>query len=262
MIEPKMIKMESAIKQGDFTGLAKDYSSCRPDYSQTVLDMLLKYTGAAAVADIGAGTGIWSRMLSQSGLKTTSVEPCDDMREEGIRFTADYDIDWHAGSAEQTGLAEHSVDWVTMASSFHWADTPVALTEFERILKPGGYLTVLWNPRNIDGNELHEEIEQLVHDMVPNLKRISSGRAKNSRDWTDDLQSTGHFTDCVFTESHHEIAMNHERYLGAWRSVNDIQSQAGPENFEVLLRQIGEKIANHSEVVVPYKTRAWTVRKL
>ena len=56
--------------------------------------------------------------------------------------------------------------------------------------------------------------------------------------------------------------MSHERYLGAWRSVNDIQAQAGPEKFEVLLRQIGEKIASLSEVVVPYKTRAWTVRKL
>ncbi len=254
--------MNTAIKQGDFTGLAKDYSTCRPDYSQTVLKVLLKHTAAKSVSDVGAGTGIWSRMLSQSGLKTTSVEPCDDMREEGIRFTADYDIDWHAGSAEQTGLSENSVDWVTMASSFHWADTPVALAEFNRLLKPDGYLTILWNPRNIDGNELHENIEQLVHNMIPSLKRVSSGRAKNSRDWTEDLQSTGHFTDCVFTEARHEIAMSHERYLGAWRSVNDIQAQAGPEKFELLLKQIGEIITDLDKVIVPYKTRAWTVQKI
>ena len=106
-----------------------------------------------------------------------------------------------------------------------------------------------------------EEIEQLVHDLVPTLKRVSSGRAKNSRDWTDDLQSTGHFTDCIFMEAHHEIAMSHERYVGAWRSVNDIQAQAGPEKFKLLLDRIREKIADLDDVVVPYKTRAWTVTK-
>ena len=253
--------MTTKIKQGDFTGLAKDYANCRPDYSQTILELLLKHTQAKSVADVGAGTGIWSRMLSQAGLNTTSVEPCDDMREEGIRFTADYDIDWHVGSAEQTGLPENSVDWVTMASSFHWADTTAALTEFNRILKPSGYFTILWNPRNIDDNEMHEEIERLVHELVPSLKRVSSGRAKNSRDWTDDLQSTGHFTDCLFMEARHEIHMTHERYLGAWRSVNDIQAQAGPEKFGLLLQQISEIIDNLNEIIVPYKTRAWTVQK-
>ena len=129
------------------------------------------------------------------------------------------------------------------------------------MLKPGGHLTVLWNPRNIDGNEMHEEIEQLVHALVPTLKRVSSGRAKNSRDWTDDLQSTGHFTDCIFMEARHEIAMSHERYIGAWRSVNDIQAQAGPEKFELLLERIREKVERLDQVVVPYKTRAWTVMK-
>ena len=253
--------MTTAIKQGDFTGLAQDYSACRPDYSQSVLRNLLRHTGAVSVADVGAGTGIWSRMLSQAGLAVNAVEPNDDMRGEGIRVNADYEIYWHAGSAEQTTLDDQSVDWVTMASSFHWAEMPKALAEFHRILKPGGYLTVLWNPRNIDGDQLHEGIEQLAHDHVPGLKRVSSGRAKNSRDWTDDLQFTGHFTDCLFIEARHEIEMTNERYLGAWCSVNDIQAQAGLEKFELLLERIGEKIAHLKVITVPYKTRSWTVRK-
>ena len=253
--------MKTLIKQGDFSKLASDYSACRPDYSQSVLDALKRLTRANTVADVGAGTGIWTRMLSQSGLGTSAVEPCDNMRAEGIRFTADYDIDWHKGSAEATGLPDASVDWVTMASSFHWADTAIALAEFDRILKPGGHLTVLWNPRNIDGNELHESIEAGIHDLVPALNRVSSGRARNSRDWTDPLQSTGQFTDCIFMEAQHEIAMSHERYLGAWRSVNDIQAQAGPERFAQLLDFVKDKISDLDEVIVPYKTRAWTVRK-
>jgi transcription termination factor NusB len=62
-------------------------------------------------------------------------------------------------------------------------------------------------------------------------------------------------------EACHEIAMSHERYIGAWRSVNDIQAQAGPEKFKLLLDRIREKIADLDDVVVPYKTRAWTVTK-
>ncbi len=57
--------MTTKMKQGDFTGLAEDYSNCRPDYSQVVLQSLLRHTGANNVADVGAGTGIWSRMLSK-----------------------------------------------------------------------------------------------------------------------------------------------------------------------------------------------------
>jgi hypothetical protein len=56
--------------------------------------------------------------------------------------------------------------------------------------------------------------------------------------------------------------MSQERYLGAWRSVNDIQAQAGAGNFQLLLDRIRTKIAQLDQVVVPYKTRAWTVRKI
>ena len=62
-------------------------------------------------------------------------------------------------------------------------------------------------------------------------------------------------------EARHEIAMSRERYIGAWRSVNDIQAQAGPEKFKLLLDRIREKIADRNDVIVPYKTRAWTVMK-
>jgi transcription termination factor NusB len=62
-------------------------------------------------------------------------------------------------------------------------------------------------------------------------------------------------------EARHEIAMSHERYIGAWRSVNDIQAQAGPELFPQLLDSIREKISHLEQVVVPYKTRAWTVTR-
>ena len=55
--------------------------------------------------------------------------------------------------------------------------------------------------------------------------------------------------------------MSKERYIGAWRSVNDIQVQAGPERFASIISEIENKAKNLDEIEVPYKTRSWTVRR-
>jgi ubiquinone/menaquinone biosynthesis C-methylase UbiE len=262
---PRSPTAMKTIAPGDFTSLAEDYARNRPDYSASVLKALIDYTGAARpdfkIADVGAGTGIWTRMLAEAGLDVRAVEPCEAMRRQGEAHTAGTPVSWRAGSGEHTGLVTSSVHWVTMASSFHWVQQPDGLKEFKRILKPGGFLTVLWNPREIENNPLHEKIEALVNEMVPTLKRVSSGAAKNTKEWAQVLPSTGDFTDVIFFEARHQIAMSHQRYLGAWRSVNDIQAQAGPERFEALMKAIEEIIAPLPNIVVPYKTRAWTARR-
>ncbi len=250
------------MQAGDFTALAADYARYRPDYSATVLQALLRYTGATRPgfygADVGAGTGIWTRMLAEQGLCCTAIEPNDAMREQGMLYTSDTTVRWVKGCAENTGLETGSIDWVTMASSFHWTTLPDTLQEFARILKPGGFLTVLWNPRAIEGNLLHQRIEEIIYALVPDLTRVSSGAAQHARDYGTELTSTGDFAEVVFFEARHEIVMSQQRYLGIWRSVNDIQRQAGPERFAQILDAIAAEIAPLSEIVVPYKTRAWT----
>jgi ubiquinone/menaquinone biosynthesis C-methylase UbiE len=253
------------LKPGDFTQLAENYAKYRPDYSTVVLRALMDYVHAASdevqVADVGAGTGLWTRMLAEAGLSVWAVEPNDAMRQQGIAYTDGTSVTWRAGSAERTNLPDQSVDWLTMASSFHWAELDNALHEFHRVLKPGGFLTVLWNPRNIQGHPFHEKIEALVYQLVPDLKRVSSGAEKHVRDYARDLISTGEFEEVIFMEALHTIDMSPERYLGAWKSVNDIQSQAGPERFARLLDAIGTEVQALSAISVPYKTRAWTAQR-
>lgn len=250
---------------GDFTKLAKDYVN-RTGYSEIVLRVILsyieKYNGTVkAVADVGAGTGKLTENLEALGLRGYAVEPNEAMRAEGVKLFQGRDtFAWSEGFAETTHLPENCVDWVLMGSSFHWADAPAALAEFHRILRPGGFFTAIWNPRNLEGSPFHMEIEEEIQKMVPQLKRVSSGSRKNMQGIEGKLLSTEYFIDLFLVEGPHQAVMSSERYMGAWRSVNDIQAQAGEARFREVLDMIEKKISGLDEIVVPYLSRAFTVR--
>ena len=254
------------MKHGDFTALAKEYVN-RPGYSRQVLRMIGRTAGMDRreflVADVGAGTGKLTEELAALGCTGYAVEPNDAMRAEGEKIPAlRGKFIWQKGFAEHTELPSATFDWVLMGSSFHWANTEEALQEFCRILKPGGYFTAIWNPRDIEGHKLHEDIENIVHEALPDMKRVSSGGKKNIGDIEGKLLSTPFFGNLVFTEAAHSVTMSKERYMGVWRSVNDIRVQAGEELFAEILAKIEKYIAPYDEITVPYRSRAWTVQKL
>lgn len=258
--------MAGALQRGDFTGLAKDYSSSRPDYSPSVLaallGMLRKPQGEVDFVDVGAGTGIWTRMVETAGVRSvTAVEPNADMRNNGIRDSRGSRISWVNGNAENTGLEDGCCDWLTMASSFHWADFELATREFFRILRPMGRFAALWNPRLIEVNPMLVEIEGYLDTLCPNIKRVSSGRSGITNTLTDLLWASPFFEDVVYLEARHVILMSPERYLGVWRSVNDLRVQLGPQNFSIFLSFVEDRIRGLDVIEATYLTRAWSARK-
>ena len=95
-------------KPGDFTGLAANYSLYRPGYAPAVLDALQGFIGkpwnTIDFADVGAGTGIWTRMVAERGTcSAVAVEPNDDMRHFGKQDSVNYSIEWIKGNGENTG---------------------------------------------------------------------------------------------------------------------------------------------------------------
>jgi len=254
------------VKAGDFTGLAKDYSLHRPDYCHSVLKGLLGLLNSPVsqidFADVGAGTGIWTRMVFSEGVRSViAIEPNDDMRSNGKADSQGTSIRWMSGSAENTRLPNASVDWVSMASSFHWADFSQATKEFHRILKPKARFTALWNPRLIEVNPLLVEIETHLRSLNPNMKRVSSGRSGITQTLTQKLLDSPYFEDVVYLEGRHIIEMDQERYLGAWRSVNDLRVQLGPKGFESFLGFVEKRLRDVKIVEATYLTRAWSARR-
>jgi ubiquinone/menaquinone biosynthesis C-methylase UbiE len=254
------------MKHGDFTGLAGNYARFRAGYAPQVATAILQYVGrdAAGVdaADIGAGTGIWTRLLAERGLRSVvAVEPNDDMRGKGIETSIGTNVVWRKGSAEATGLPDGSADLVSMASSLHWADFDQACDEFHRILRPGGVFAALWNPRWIEANPLLVEIEAEIERLKPGIRRVSSGRSGITERLTDMLSGKPQFGEVLYLEGRHSVRQTPEQYLGAWRSVNDLQVQMGPELFGKFLDATEQRIAGLKEIETTYATRAWVARR-
>ncbi|MGH7754847.1 MAG: class I SAM-dependent methyltransferase, partial [Vulcanimicrobiaceae bacterium] len=198
------------MKHGDFTALAGDYAKFRPGYAPQVATAVLGFVGrdpaGIDAADIGAGTGIWTRILAARGLRSVvGVEPNDEMRAQAIETSCGTGITWVKGWAEATGLPDGSADLVSMASSFHWAGFDRACDEFWRILRPGGVFVALWNPRLIEANPLLVEIEAEIARLKPDVRRVSSGRSGITEQLSENLSAKPQFTDVLYLEARHSV---------------------------------------------------------
>jgi SAM-dependent methyltransferase len=257
---------ETLIKHCNFDSLADDYAQFRPGYAPSIVPAILALIGRPArevnAADVGAGTGIWTRMLAAQDLcSVTAVEPSEEMRRQGVLTSQKHNIVWRGGSAEETGLPSGAYDLVSMASSFHWTDFDKACAEFQRILKPGGRFVALWNPRMIELNPLLVEIEQEITRLNPGVKRVSSGRSGLTERLTELLWAKRGFDDVVYLEARHKATQTVGQYLGAWRSVNDLRVQLGSDLFTRFLDFVERKTADGAEIETTYLTRAWAVRR-
>ena len=133
---------------GRFADRATDYVAGRPSYPAAALDALFDGLGDASgvlAVDLGAGTGISSRLLADRGAQVLAIEPNAAMRDAAEPHPR---VEWIAGTAESTGLDEASADLVTAFQAFHWFDHAKALREIVRILRPGGRAAVIYNERD------------------------------------------------------------------------------------------------------------------
>jgi SAM-dependent methyltransferase len=131
-----------------FSGRATAYVAARPSYPAESIDVTLAGLGdptSLTVVDIGAGTGISSRLIAARGAFCIALEPNAEMR---AAATPGERVRWVNGTAEATTLAAGSVDVVAAFQAWHWVDHPAAVAEARRILKPGGRMAAIYNERD------------------------------------------------------------------------------------------------------------------
>ena len=170
-----------------FSDRVSDYAKYRPSYPDAVVDWLIDtyaLNDKSSIADIGSGTGIFSRLLLEKGLSVIAVEPNDDMRAESDRVLGKSQLYQSvSGTAENTTLADGSVNFVVAAQAFHWFDVSATKAEFYRIIRPGGVLALIWN-RRLTSTEFQSDYEMLLSGLA------GYGEVKHTRLTNDDI---GHF---------------------------------------------------------------------
>src|SRR5215204_5046804 len=151
------------------------YETYRLPYSSQDVTDLLDYIGPVeVVADIGAGNGQLTRLFAGRCSRIYAVEPEAAMRQVASTALADRPtIEIRAGCAEQTTMADHSLDLVVIGNAFH-RFKPEACAELRRILKPSGWVALF----------SYELTNKALHEMrSAKLAALKDANSRVSRVW-------------------------------------------------------------------------------
>ena len=162
-----------------FSNRVKNYVKYRPGYPAAIIDLLktdCQLTQTSIIADIGSGTGLLSKLFLDNGNKVLGIEPNQEMRAAAEILLKDYPnfVSINA-TAEATTLADKSVDFVSAGQAFHWFKAELAQQEFSRILKPQGWIVLVWNERQSKDPFL-AAYEQMLERHSPEYKTVSHKR--------------------------------------------------------------------------------------
>ena len=159
-----------------FSSRVENYIKYRPSYPRKIIKFLTEkkiLNKNIVIADIGSGTGILSDLFLKNGNRVYGVEPNPDMRKAAEKLLEKYNkFISISGSAEKTGLKESSIDLITAGQAFHWFDVEKTKREFKKILKPNGYVVLIWNNRKKSGDNLSSDYEKFVLKYGTDYKEV------------------------------------------------------------------------------------------
>lgn len=240
-----------------FSNRAENYAKYRPGYPAEVIEILRSDCGlteTSVIADVGSGTGILSGLFLKNGNSVFGIEPNAAMRvsaERLLKQSANFaSID---ATAEATTLESGSVDFITAAQAFHWFDRDRAKKEFARILKPGGWVVLIWNERRLDSTVFLREYENLLLHYGTDYEKV---RHENV---TGEIAQFFSPASCELKILENAQHFDFESLKGRVLSSSYTPAQDHP-NFKPMLRKLEELFnANQKNGIVSfeYETRVY-----
>jgi len=242
-----------------FDHCAEDYDRYRPGYPQELVAWIAQTAPPGWIADVGAGSGIFTRALSNAGRDVIAVEPSPSMLARIDASSSSSTINRIAATAEQTALRSTSMSAVTCAQAFHWFNPPFALAEFARILQPGGLLLLVWNNRD-RGNPFVAAFESLIAAYNPAYRR-----EYREQDWSAKIAACNRFSPAERLSYRHTWRMGRADFVGFTRSVSYIRNVLSADaraEFESKLMALMDDHFASDRCPIPLETHAWWASRL
>jgi len=242
---------------GRFNERVANYIAYRPKYPAAVNEFLraeLGLSAASVVADVGSGTGILSELLLRQGCTVFGIEPNEPMRGAAEKLLQDYpNFKSVNGTAEATTFDASSVDFVTAGQAFHWFDGARARVEFRRILKPGGWVVLIWNMRRTDTTPFLRDYEKLLRDFGTDYTQVNCEQLPEERiaDFFAGAYGRREFAN--------EQVFDHEGVRGRLLSSSyvPLAGQPGYEPMLAELRRIFDLHQRAGRVTIEYDTKVF-----
>lgn len=244
-----------------FSNRVENYIKYRPSYPKEILEVFktqMNLRESSVVADIGAGTGISAKVFLENGNTVFGVEPNEAMRGAAEKSLTDFpNFRSVGGTAENTTLADESVDFVIAAQAFHWFNHAKARAEFKRILKNDGFVALLWNERQLDSNDFLRDYERLLIKFGKDYEIV---RHDNISDET--------LHNFFQTEYEHKSFLNVQSLdfaglKGRILSSSYMPASSGDKNFALLVAELERLFADYekdSRIEILYTTNIYFAR--
>ncbi|MFA1624901.1 class I SAM-dependent methyltransferase [Rhizobium mongolense] len=168
------------IPRKDYLGTVADlYEQNRPRYPPDVVTTILLSLQEdpidATIADVGCGTGIFTRQLArhvEHSCRVVGVEPNTSMREQArVATAAGSGIEYKAGTAEHMPFHDGECLVITAATAASWFDRPRFYHEVVRVIRPNGVLALVQNRRAFWASESLAALESLLEEATPSYRR-------------------------------------------------------------------------------------------
>jgi SAM-dependent methyltransferase len=206
------------------------------------------------IADVGSGTGISSKLFLDNGNVVYGVEPNSKMREAAAEFLAAYpnfySID---GTSTTTNLFNALVNIITAAQAFHWFEPEPTRKEFKRILKPGGWVALMWNERQLDTTPFLIEYEKLLLKYAGDYTKV---RHDNINETTLKTFFQGDFRSATFANKQ---VLDFDGIKGRVSSSSYMPSESDSQYSAMVeeLQTLFDKHAENDRIQVFYDTNVF-----
>jgi ubiquinone/menaquinone biosynthesis C-methylase UbiE len=241
-----------------FSNRVADYIRYRPSYPPAVISHLQTaglLTKTSVIADVGSGTGILAELFLRNGNTVYGIEPNLEMRRAGEQQLGDFqNFQSVNAAAEATTLPDASVDLITAGQAFHWFDRAKTKTEFRRILRPNGYVALIWNER-LETSPFLVEYEKMLHTYSPDYATIDHRHISD-----DHLADFFHPNPVTLQTFSNQQIFDYESLQGRLQS-SSYAPVPGHPNYEPMLadlKKIFARYEQNNQVAFDYETKLFT----